>query len=228
MKWLSYLIWLLPISNLFAQTCGDGSAPVVQSAVIGGMKSWDAQGDSDNESILLCGFPANGNIIGGEHSGIDISPKFNSYCNEARFRLNNAVTLTPAVGENNTGPCINNYSGGGSSNLQDNGLVFQADGAGCVTIESFESYDDISNFVDADITAGVITLYACPEGVLLPIELKYFRAVPEDKTNNITWATSSELNTEWHIVERSATGTGNWEKMGQIEGAGTSNENHIY
>jgi hypothetical protein len=72
--------------------------------------------------------------------------------------------------------------------------------------------------------AGLITMGA----TVFPIDLLDFSAKALDKINVIEWSTASELNTAWHIVERSASGSDNWEQIGKVGGAGTSSDQHNY
>ncbi|MCK5370251.1 MAG: hypothetical protein KAQ62_16935, partial [Cyclobacteriaceae bacterium] len=57
----------------------------------------------------------------------------------------------------------------------------------------------------------------------LPIELLYFSAEQgEDSKVNIEWATASETDNDYFIVERSVNGM-DWEELFQVSGAGNSN-----
>jgi Secretion system C-terminal sorting domain len=57
--------------------------------------------------------------------------------------------------------------------------------------------------------------------VPLPIELLYFDAKPEDRVVQLNWATESERNNAYFVIERS-TDLANWTFVDQIEGAGNS------
>jgi hypothetical protein len=56
----------------------------------------------------------------------------------------------------------------------------------------------------------------------LPIVLKIFSAKALTKTNLIEWTTATELNTKWHIVERSKNGISDWKEIGKLAAAGNS------
>ena len=59
--------------------------------------------------------------------------------------------------------------------------------------------------------------------VPLPVELLYFNAeVNEQKKVDISWATASELNNDYFVVQHSKDGV-NWETVTEIDGAGNSN-----
>jgi len=215
-------LWSMP--TLTAQTCSGGNPPDTVSLSVTGKNSWDALHDTDNEITNLCGFSTNANIVGLEWSGIDLSPLGDSWCSEVAIDLAGSVSFRPAISESHEAPCSNGYSGGSPSILQDNNLVFQADAAGCFDIEIYETYDDTSNQIDANITAGIITLYACPELEVLPIELIQFSAEAGDDCNLIKWVTASEINSHWHVIERSEGGLTDWTETGRVAAKGDANE----
>lgn len=62
----------------------------------------------------------------------------------------------------------------------------------------------------------------------IALELLDFNAKAQKTSNLVKWTTASETNTEWHIIERSVNGQDNWEVIGQIPAAGTSNQNISY
>ena len=221
-------LWLLATCSLYSQTCEDGSPATIKSITVGGMNSWDAFGDPNNEVFMLCGFAANGNMVGLSWTGVDLSPVGGSNCSEVVLQFGNTINLLPALGENSPPPCNNGYAGGSNSNLQELNLDFPADQDGCVSIEIFESLDNNSNSIDAGIDAGSITMTGCPQGLSLPIELALFEAEILDKINIIRWTTASESNSAWHILQRSADGRANWEDIGQLPAAGNSAEPKHY
>jgi hypothetical protein len=60
-----------------------------------------------------------------------------------------------------------------------------------------------------------------PQGAF-PIELLYFTGHAEANSNIIDWATATEKNNQYQIVERSANGIDSWNEIGRKAGAGTS------
>lgn len=230
MRVLVLLSLLVPWSAciVYAQTCQNGNPATTVSVDLSGKKSWEALHDPQNESFSVCGFPANANMVGFEWSGIDLSPVGVSWCSEVAFDIHGELIFRPAYSERHNAPCNNNYTGGSTSYLQDNGLTFTAGADGCVNIEIYETYNDYNNAKDADITAGTLTFTGCPAGLVLPIELLRFSAKAADDYNLIEWATASELNSAWHVVERSVDGRNQWVEVGRLEGAGTTNEDQSY
>ncbi len=62
----------------------------------------------------------------------------------------------------------------------------------------------------------------------LPVELAEFAAAAKGESNHITWATESELNSRYHIVERSADGVDNWAEVGRKQAMGTTQARQRY
>jgi hypothetical protein len=57
---------------------------------------------------------------------------------------------------------------------------------------------------------------------VLPIELLFFTGHAEATDNIIKWATATEKNSDWQIVERSVNGLDDWTEIDRIAGAGNS------
>ena len=64
-------------------------------------------------------------------------------------------------------------------------------------------------------------------GGFLPVELLYFRGQNQEKINLIEWATETELNNHFFIVERSTDGEV-WEELATVYGAGTTQNEQYY
>ncbi|MCC6722990.1 MAG: T9SS type A sorting domain-containing protein [Saprospiraceae bacterium] len=64
--------------------------------------------------------------------------------------------------------------------------------------------------------------------MVLPVELTEFAASPKANTNHITWRTETELNSQYHIVERSSNGIDNWTEIGRKLAAGTTQVKQHY
>lgn len=61
----------------------------------------------------------------------------------------------------------------------------------------------------------------------LPVELLRFEVTKNDQSVICHWETSSELNSDYFVVERSSNGI-EFEPIGQMDGAGTSTQMHTY
>ena len=59
-------------------------------------------------------------------------------------------------------------------------------------------------------------------GGAFPIELLYFTGYPAATTNILTWATATERNNRFQIIERSLNGTDDWVEIGRVTGASNS------
>ena len=70
---------------------------------------------------------------------------------------------------------------------------------------------------------GTATLDCTP----LPIELIDWSGYNKNGVNNLTWATASEINNDYFLIERSIDGI-NWDRIGTMEGAGNSNTGIVY
>jgi hypothetical protein len=57
---------------------------------------------------------------------------------------------------------------------------------------------------------------------LLPIELLYFTGHPLSGSNILEWATATEKNAAWQIVQRSPNGLDSWSEIGRLTGAGNA------
>ncbi len=63
-------------------------------------------------------------------------------------------------------------------------------------------------------------------GTTLPIDLISFEAHNYNNTIELNWATASELNNDYFIIERVSdlmNGHANWQDVGRVDGAGTTN-----
>ena len=59
-------------------------------------------------------------------------------------------------------------------------------------------------------------------GGAFPIELLYFTGHAEANANILKWATATERNNQFQIIERSLNGTDDWMEIGRVTGAGNS------
>jgi len=66
-----------------------------------------------------------------------------------------------------------------------------------------------------------------PCDVLLPVELLYFRATCMNGLPKLEWATGSERNSAFFVIER-ATSTMGWEPIGRLAAAGYSTSTILY
>ena len=62
----------------------------------------------------------------------------------------------------------------------------------------------------------------------LPVVLSYFKGEVRDDYNMLMWETSTEINTEKHILERSFNGRDNWLTINQVSAFGNSQDDRQY
>jgi hypothetical protein len=61
----------------------------------------------------------------------------------------------------------------------------------------------------------------------LPVELTYFKAIPDNGRVNINWETASQVNCDYFSVERSTDGS-NFSSIAQVKGKGNSSQSDAY
>ncbi|MBK8701773.1 MAG: T9SS type A sorting domain-containing protein [Saprospiraceae bacterium] len=215
--------WLIN-TNIFSQTCA-GSPPTVLSFDVTGYMAAGAFGNSGNTMNLICGLPPGGNIVGLQWSNYTYNTIGDTWCNEVFLDIDTNVYIYMISGGSFPGPC-GPHAGGSPLALQNAGINFSANPSGCVAVQPFLSYTTAP--VGAQITGGIITLTACPLGVPLPIQISRFEVSKKGPDNVVEWETLSEVNNETQIVERSANGIEDWNEIGRLRGAGTTQEQNIY
>jgi hypothetical protein len=62
----------------------------------------------------------------------------------------------------------------------------------------------------------------------LPVELTSFSGTVEEETVQLTWQTTSEANNAGFEIERKPTGDASWQKVGFVEGSGTTTRAQSY
>lgn len=88
---------------------------------------------------------------------------------------------------------------------------------------TYVQFDGIASFSGGTGAAGAGT-----QGVILPIELISFSGKERDAVNLLEWATASEKDTEWMVIERSADGKDGWTTVGEVAAYGNTNETQYY
>lgn len=90
--------------------------------------------------------------------------------------------------------------------------------------KSFTEVEVIATgLANATYTMGVYNVVGTPVTTApLPVELVAFAGQAKATGVDLRWQTASEHNSAYFVVERSATGQGNFQPLGQLAGAGTS------
>lgn len=104
------------------------------------------------------------------------------------------------------------------------------------TFQIVEPNFDLST--DPDLGIGVLSTnsisYYTPAingsaiGVILPVKLTRFEAIPVNKTIQVQWATASEYNNKGFEIERSDAVPTSFNKIGWLNGWGNSSSTHDY
>ena len=81
----------------------------------------------------------------------------------------------------------------------------------------------IYSVANANLTPTGATIPAA-----LPVELIGISATAKPVGNLVEWSTASEVNSQFHIVERSADGMEGWQEIGRSLAAGNSTEKQTY
>jgi len=193
-----------------------------------GRVSFDDYGDPQNPTGTI-NAAITGDVVGVEVTGLNLTTVGDSWCSEATIDLTGSmggITYTPS-GDNGVSPC-DDMPASGFFDLAFLGLVFPTGASGAVDWELSELFDDNNNSADANWTAGTITLYVCPTGQVLPVELISFEGKITPHSNILYWTTAVELNVDRYIVECSADGTRDWTEIGRIGVQGTAQTENNY
>ncbi len=217
---ISFLFPLLILIsvNSFGQLCSGGGAPSTVTLNLTGRNSVREYNHNNNiRGTLTAAF--SGDIVGVNFSGVNLTTFSPSWCEEAEMaildaRNGNGVTLAFSADQNGS-PC-SDLPFSGFFDLVDLGLEFATGAGGSIYWELYETLNDIGG-ADATYTAGTVTIYVCPTGQALPLELKSFTGKTESTSNTLLWETLTEKNVQSHIVERSVDGI-KWMEVGKTAG----------
>jgi hypothetical protein len=81
--------------------------------------------------------------------------------------------------------------------------------------------------LDANAGGTTFNITSTPS-TALPVKLLTFNGKINGEVNDLWWATASEVNSAFHILESSTDGVSDWKYVGTRNGAGTSNVRHDY
>jgi Secretion system C-terminal sorting domain len=149
------------------------------------------------------------------------------------FNITSACPLTITANAGNGGNSGNSAAHAGGGGGAQGAVIFSSPvPVGNITVATNNGLPGTDNR-GGQITAtsgsgsnnsGIITAASTP----LPIQLLYFKSTCST-TNGVflTWATASEKDNDHFIVDRMSAG-GIWEPIAIIDGAGTSNFQHLY
>jgi hypothetical protein len=180
----------------------------------------------DNQGILASNTAANTEIPGtcGLHSRLEREWKVQRTNSTEDFNLD--ITLNPmaSAGSVNIADLTllvdndGDFSNGGTT------CYFNGDGTGISFTYSNPviSVTGISTTHMNNNATSYFTIGSSNSGTPLPVELLNFNAsLSEQKTVELNWITTTELNNDFFTIERSNNGI-NWEPIKEIDGAGNS------
>lgn len=213
---------------LTAQTCSGGGAAATVTLSLAGLESVNGLGDPANASGTLIS-PIVGDVVGRQSTGINFTlAGGGNKCFHPEMSFTNpsgvGVTYRPST---ITGTNCTDLPTSSFADYNTLGFIFPTGPAGEINWELFEDTNNGSG-ADATYTSGTVTLYVCPTGQVLPIELRYFNAKALANSNMLNWATASERNVAAQVVERSANGTSDWKTLHRIAGEGDSQTEKLY
>ncbi|MBK7344231.1 MAG: hypothetical protein IPJ06_14750 [Saprospiraceae bacterium] len=118
-----------------------------------------------------------------------------------------------------------------ASGMTEDYNITLVDAANCglttYTIAKNSVIPDCPTGLNADFTSwSRFDLLGGPAGVL-PVELTQFNATLIDRNVHLTWATASEINNDYFVVQHSTDGS-RFDDLSTLTGAGTSTQSHIY
>lgn len=128
----------------------------------------------------------------------------------------NSASTNPSGGNGTYLLTWNSISGTGFT-----GTITMAGGAPFTGTETFYLAMDGNANSDCQFTLAGVNIQQ------LPIELISFIGKRYANVNRLVWEVASELNNDYFTIERSTDGT-IWREIGQIDGAGTSQEQRKY
>jgi hypothetical protein len=89
-------------------------------------------------------------------------------------------------------------------------------------------WDVLASAMSTPAIDPITNLFQGTGDVPLPVEIRSFNAAPATRGVLLSWTTATEKNNFGFDVERSATGGKGWQKIGFVEGSGTSNAPKTY
>ncbi len=121
------------------------------------------------------------------------------------------------------------HSGFGNAGNNYNGCKVHRLGPGNAYVQTFTPTITISDdIVDISFDTPGFSSFVMSDDGLLPVELASFTSTVNKNSVTLNWKTSSEVNNSGFDIERKKEGTSLWNKVGSIQGKGTTNEEILY
>jgi photosystem II stability/assembly factor-like uncharacterized protein len=210
-------------TNLFAGTNGGG---VYLSTDDG--TSWNAV-NTDLTSLTVLSLAASGSNLfaGTDGGGVFLTINNGTSWTAVNTDLTSLTVLSLAV---NGSYLFAGTDGGGVFSSSDNGSNWTAINTGLSSTSVWSLATNDLNLFAGTWNGGV---WKRPLTEVLPVELSEFHASPQGTSVELKWTTVTETNNygfevEQRVVNGQTQRNSNWEKIGFINGAGTSNVPHDY
>lgn len=234
-----------PTSGALEKIVDNYSILAVTAASNGSVSGASIYGDvyPNGTSVSLLGLPDNGYVLtdwtyveggSGNVSGNPLSLVLNANTTltpNFSSSTNNTITYIGNGNTSGSSPAVETYTSGATATISNNVGNLAKTGF------TFDGWNTTDNGSGTDYSEGSTTtintnmvLYAVwsSTGSILPIDLIDFSATPLDnKTVNINWSTSSELNNSHFEVLRSMDGE-NWDHISRVNGQGNSDIINTY
>jgi hypothetical protein len=191
--------------------------------------SFYSNGETEDYVITLDTLKPVTNVTATDIGNNDMTVRWTNGNGEARVVLAKeaSTTLTePVSGIDFFAPDPVFGSGFGDSTAIGNYIVFNSDRDTFVTVTGLNLLTQYEFYVYEYINTPTGTIYSLPgqatSGTTLPVNLLSFTASKKQQDVLLSWSTASELNNKGFAIERS-NGNGKWEKIGFVNGKGTTN-----
>ena len=121
------------------------------------------------------------------------------------------------------------HSGFGNAGNNYNGCKIHRLGPANTYVQTFTPTITINgDIVDISFETPGFSSFVMSDDGLLPVELASFTSTVNKNSVTLNWKTSSEVNNSGFDIERKKEGTTLWNKVGNIQGKGTTNEEILY
>jgi len=111
-----------------------------------------------------------------------------------------------------------NGNGSGNKIITNDGIIYIND---TYTTSDFTNTGTANLDAAINMPADLMSFVEAQSGSTLPVELAYFKAVANQGIVELNWATASEENFDYFVIERSKDAI-NYEPVAQVKGAGWS------
>jgi len=95
---------------------------------------------------------------------------------------------------------------------------------GCVRPDFSKGFGDDPG----DLIRNEVATANCLDELSVPLDMLHFDGTITEKGNQLRWQTANEVNTKWHIIERSPNGKHHFTEVGRVAAAGYATQAQDY